>query len=112
MHLQVVYLLWDFLPDLVAYFGGGNDAQGYQYTMYLFAVILVVLMVTTFATTKERVTPNIDESSNLKSELLDLSKNLPFIILPLLAMTLFFYYRDIYSGAFFVIVMGSMWVVN
>ena len=104
-------LVMGFLPDLVAYFGGGNDAQGYQYTMYLFAAILVALMVTTFATTKERVTPNIDESSNLKSELLDLSKNLPFIILPLLAMTLFFYYRDIYSGAFFVIVMGSMWLV-
>ncbi|TYK66407.1 MFS transporter [Colwellia echini] len=104
-------LVMGFLPDLVAYFGDGNDAMGYQYTMYLFAVLLIVLMVTTFATTKERVTPTIDESTNLKSELIDLSKNLPFIILPLLAMTLFFYYRDIYSGAFFVIVMGSMWLV-
>jgi Na+/melibiose symporter-like transporter len=104
-------LVMGFLPDLVAYFGAGNDAQGYQYTMYLFAIILIILMVTTFATTKERVVPNLDESTNLKSELIDLSKNLPFIILPLLAMTLFFYYRDIYSGLFFVIVMGSMWLV-
>jgi Na+/melibiose symporter-like transporter len=104
-------LVMGFLPDLVAYFGAGNDAQGYQYTMYLFAIILIILMVTTFATTKERVVPNLDESTNLKSELIDLSKNLPFIILPLLAMTLFFYYRDIYSGAFFVVVMGSMWLI-
>ncbi|WP_159821516.1 MFS transporter [Colwellia sp. 20A7] len=104
-------LVMGFLPDLVAYFGAGNDAQGYQYTMYLFAIILIILMVTTFATTKERVVPNLDESTNLKSELIDLSKNLPFIIFPLLAMTLFFYYRDIYSGLFFVIVMGSMWLV-
>jgi len=104
-------LVMGFLPDLVAYFGDGNDAMGYQYTMYLFAAILVVLMVITFSSTKERITPALDESVSLKSELLDLSKNLPFIILPLLATTLFFYYRNIYSGLFFVIVMASMWVL-
>ena len=104
-------LVMGFLPELVAYFGDGNDAMGYQYTMYLFAAILIALMVITFASTKERVTPSIDESVSLKSELFDLSKNLPFIILPLLAVTLFFYYRDIYSGIFFVIVMTSMWVL-
>ncbi|MBU2871138.1 MFS transporter [Colwellia sp. E2M01] len=102
-------LVMGFLPDLVAYFGDGNSAIGYQYTMYFFASLLMILMLITFKSTKERVTPTIDESTNLKSELLDLSKNLPFIILPLLAMTLFFYYREIYSGTFFVVVMGAMW---
>ncbi len=104
-------LVMGFLPDLVAYFGDGDDATGYQHTMYLFAGLLVILMITTFATTKERVTPQIDNNITLKTELLDLSKNLPFIILPLLAMTLFFYYRDLYSGAFFVVVMATMWVL-
>ena len=104
-------LVMGFLPDLVAYFGNGNDAMGYQYSMYMFAGILIALMVITFATTKERVTTVVDESSNLKTELFDLSKNLPFIILPLLAMSLFFYYRDIYSGIFFVIIMTSMWLL-
>jgi len=104
-------LVMGFLPDLVAYFGDGNDAIGYQSTMYLFSAILVFLMVITFATTKERITPAVDESISLKSELIDLSKNLPFIILPLLAMTLFFYYRNIYSGVFFVIIMGAMWIL-
>ncbi len=104
-------LVMGFLPDLVAYFGQGDDAQGYQYTMYLFAGILMSLMVITFATTKERIIPVIDQSTSLKSELKDLSKNLPFIVLPLLAMTLFFYYRDLYSGAFFVVVMATMTVV-
>ena len=102
-------LVMGFLPDLVAYFGDGNDAIGYQHTMYLFAGLLIILMLITFGTTTERITPAIDQSSNLKSELKDLLKNLPFIILPLLAMTLFFYYRDIYSGTFFVIVMVLMW---
>jgi Na+/melibiose symporter-like transporter len=104
-------LVMGFLPDLVAYFGDGDDATGYQHTMYLFAGLLVVLMIITFVTTKERVTPQIDNTISLKTELIDLSKNLPFIILPLLAMTLFFYYRDLYSGSFFVVVMASMWVV-
>ncbi|WP_019026131.1 MFS transporter [Colwellia piezophila] len=104
-------LVMGFLPDLVAYFGDGNDALGYQYSMYMFAGILIALMVITFATTKERVITVVDESSNLKTELFDLSKNLPFIILPLLAMSLFFYYRDIYSGLFFVIIMTSMWLL-
>jgi len=104
-------LVMGFLPDLVAYFGDGNDAIGYQYTMYLFAAILIPLMIITFVSTKERITPAIDETVSLKSELLDLSKNLPFIILPLLATTLFFYYRNVYSGTFFVIVMASMWIL-
>ncbi|MGJ8690872.1 MAG: MFS transporter [Thalassotalea sp.] len=104
-------LVMGFLPELVAYFGEGNDAMGYQYTMYVFAAVLIALMVITFGTTKERVTPKVDETSNLKSELFDLSKNLPFIIMPLLAMTLFFYYRDIYSGIFFFVVMAVMTVV-
>ncbi|MBL4823496.1 MAG: MFS transporter [Colwellia sp.] len=104
-------LVMGFLPDLVAYFGNGSDALGYQYSMYMFAGILIALMVITFATTKERVTTAVDETSNLKAELFDLSKNLPFIILPLLAMSLFFYYRNIYSGIFFIIIMTSMWLL-
>lgn len=104
-------LVMGFLPDLVAYFGAGNDAQGYQYTMYLFAGLLTALMLVTFFTTKERVVPEIDSSTSLSKELLDLTKNLPFIILPLLASTLFFYYRNLYSGIFFFVVIIFMWIV-
>ncbi|GAA6172795.1 hypothetical protein NBRC116592_24650 [Colwellia sp. KU-HH00111] len=104
-------LVMGFLPDLVAYFGEGNDSVGYQQTMYLFAALLIVLMLITFASTKERIIPKVDQSSNLKTELGDLFKNLPFIILPLLSTTLFFYYRDFYSGLFFFIVMIAMWLI-
>ena len=106
-------LVMGFLPDLVAYFGNGDDAIGYQYSMYVFASLLMVLMVITFATTKERINPPIDLNANLKTELWDLTKNLPFIILPLLSMTLFFYYRELYSGIFFVVIMAGMaFVIN
>ncbi|MFK3858517.1 MFS transporter [Pseudoalteromonas rhizosphaerae] len=104
-------LVMGFLPELVAYFGDGDNAKGYQLTMYLFAALLIVLMVITFVSTKERVIPHKTTSGNLKSELKDLTKNLPFIILPLLATTLFFYYREIYSGLFFAFIMTMMTVV-
>jgi Na+/melibiose symporter-like transporter len=101
-------LVMGFLHDLVRYFGAGNNAMGYQYSMYLFAPLLIALMVITFSSTKERVFLAVDHDTSLKSKLWDLTKNLPFIILPLLAMTLFFYYREIYSGLFFVIVISAM----
>jgi GPH family glycoside/pentoside/hexuronide:cation symporter len=104
-------LVMGFLPELVSYFGQGDDAMGYQHTMYLFAAILVPLLVITFISTEERVVLPSETTSNLRSELWDLTKNLPVIIMPLLAISLFFYYRDIYSGLFFTAVMIAMWVL-
>jgi len=104
-------LVMGFLPDLVAYFGQGDSAQGYQYTMYVFAALLTVLMLVTFASTKERVQPATNKQTSLKTELADLSSSLPFIILPLLAITLFFYYRELYSGLFFAATMIFMTVL-
>lgn len=99
-----------FLPDLVAYFGQGNDAIGYQHTMYVFAALLVFLMLITFATTKERIAVNVDPDSTLSNELKDLSKNLPFIIVPLASISAFFYYRNWWTGIIFIIVMGLMYL--
>ena len=93
-----------FLPDMVAYFGDGNDAQGYQYSMYIFAGLLVFLMLITVAGTKERVTVNNQSTAPLGKELWDLTKQLPFILLPLAAVTLLFYYRSLPTFAFLVIV--------
>ncbi|RHW75331.1 MFS transporter [Colwellia sp. RSH04] len=99
-------LVMGFLPDLVSLFGQGDSALGYQRTMYFFAFILTILMLITFSGTKERVTSKHESAStSLKQELLDLSKSLPFIVLPLLAMTLFFYFREVYSGLFFCVTM-------
>lgn len=94
-------------PLLVARFGGGDDQAGYQYTMYLFAVLLVGMLIVTFASTKERVVPTHDHSGNLKHELRDLAKNAPYIIVPLTAVSLFFYYRNLPSGIFFAVVMAA-----
>jgi len=102
-----------FLPELVAFFGSidsqtagaVNEAQGYQYSMYVFAALLVILMLITFFTTRERVTPAQQHAGSLRSELADLSKHLPFIMIPLGAMSAFFYYRDLLTGGIFVVVI-------
>ena len=94
-------------PLLVAQFGGGDDARGYQYAMYLFAVLLVVMLTITFATTKERVVPTHDRSGDLKKDLLDLARNVPYLVVPLIAISLFFYYRELYSGILFVVVIAA-----
>ncbi|GAC06743.1 MAG: MFS transporter [Paraglaciecola chathamensis] len=102
-----------FLPALVGLFGDGNDAKGYQYTMYVFAGLLMALMVTSVATTKERVVPIVQTRNSLRSELWDLTKQSPFVLLPLLSMTLFFYYRNVISGLFFVLVFAvATWFVR
>lgn len=98
-------LVTGFLPSLVKYFGAGDDTIGYQYTMYAFAALLLVLMLITVFTTKERVVPVQQTRGSLGSELFDLGKQLPFILIPLLSITLFFYYRNITTGLFFVVVI-------
>ncbi len=91
-----------FTLSLVKYFGQGNDAQGYQYTMYLFATVLVALLLVTYFTTKERVAPAAPSNLTLKQELGDFLVNLPAILLPLAVTTAFFYYRNLWSGLAFV----------
>tara|TARA_Y100000780_G_scaffold22756_1_gene19187 strand:- start:909 stop:2528 length:1620 start_codon:yes stop_codon:yes gene_type:complete len=120
-------LVMGCLPMLVDLLGQGNTAVGYQYTMWLFATLLVILMCVTVFTTKERVTlqqvskpqdtkldsPKTETGTqvvpaprSLTSELIDLGKQLPLILVPLSAITAFFYYRDALTGAFFIIVIA------
>src|SRR5690625_5007827 len=77
-------------PQLVAFFGQGNDAQGYHYTMYLFAALPIALCAITFFTTRERVQSTASQAPFGK-ELKDLSLHLPLIIAPLLVIALFFF---------------------
>lgn len=99
-------LVMGFLPGMVAYFGDGDSAKGYQTSMYVFASLLVLMMMITVSSTKERVT-TVNVQSNLKAELMDLCKQLPFIIIPLAALTAFFFYRNWLSGLVLVTV-GSL----
>ena len=50
------FLISLFVRPLVKYCGAENEMRGFQLTMAIFAVVSVVLILITFATTRERVT--------------------------------------------------------
>jgi GPH family glycoside/pentoside/hexuronide:cation symporter len=66
---------------LAKYFGNGDDAHGYQITLIVFSVISMILFMTAFLTTKERVEPPKDQINDIKADLKNLLKNRPWIIL-------------------------------
>ena len=67
--------------SLALYFGGGDNAKGYQYTLILFSIISFALFMITFKTTKERVQPPKKQKENLKEDFKNLFKNKPWVIL-------------------------------
>lgn len=66
---------------LALYFGKGDNAKGYQYTLILFSIISFFLFMIAFKSTKERVQPPKEQKQNLKEDLRNLFKNKPWVIL-------------------------------
>lgn len=83
------FIVQSLAIPMVAYFGRGNSAKGYQYTMGLFSALCVVFFLITFATTKERIQPAPGQKSSLKQDMSDLFGNGPWIVLFL--VTLFYF---------------------
>jgi len=67
--------------SLALYFGKGDSAKGYQYTLILFSIISFILFMITFKTTKERVQPPKKQKESLKEDFFNLFKNKPWVIL-------------------------------
>jgi GPH family glycoside/pentoside/hexuronide:cation symporter len=65
----------------VKYLGGGNETQGFHWTMAIFAVASVIMFWMTFETTKERVTPPPQQKTNVLEELGELLRNRPWVVL-------------------------------
>ncbi|MFW5768315.1 MAG: MFS transporter [Bacteroidota bacterium] len=66
---------------LADYFGRGDMAKGYQYTLTLFATVSFILFMITFKTTRERVAPPPAQQKDLKKDVKNLFKNGPWVIL-------------------------------
>lgn len=74
---------------LANYFGKGNMARGYQYTLILFGVVSFILFMITFRTTRERVAPPAAQKQDLKEDLKNLFRNRPWVILFLVGIISF-----------------------
>lgn len=74
---------------MVAYFGQGNDARGYQWTMGIFSALAVVFFAVTFFTTRERIHPDPEQKSSIGQDFRDLMRNGPWISMFFLTTVLF-----------------------
>ncbi len=86
-----------FLIYLVMFLGNGNKNLGFQYSMYCFALILVIFLLITYFTTHERVAPSLKQQSSVGNDLKDLITNRPWLIL-LITGFLFVTYNSIKQG--------------
>ena len=80
------WIIGTFVGPLKNLLGGGDEVLGFRLTMIIFAVISVILFWITFATTKERVPPPIDRSTDIKKDLKALMGNGPWVALFLSAI--------------------------
>jgi glycoside/pentoside/hexuronide:cation symporter, GPH family len=92
------FLISLFVRPLVKYLGAESEIRGFQLTMAIFAFVSVILILITFATTKERVTPPPQQETNVREELGELFKNWPWVVLLI---------TSIFSNAFSALRSGS-----
>ena len=77
-----------FTLDLVQWFGGGDEALGWQLTLALYGAVAAVLFATVFATTRERIAPPPQQDSDVRQDLRDLLNNRPWLVLFALALVI------------------------
>jgi sugar (glycoside-pentoside-hexuronide) transporter len=75
------FIVQSLAIPMVAFFGRGNDARGYQLTMGLLSVLSILFFIVAFATTKERIQPDPQQQNSLTQDLKDLFSNRPWIVL-------------------------------
>jgi GPH family glycoside/pentoside/hexuronide:cation symporter len=74
---------------LAEFFGHGNKAQGFQYTVLMFAVLSLIFFFITFKSTKERVQPPKEQKNSLKEDLKNLFANKAWRILAIVGIISF-----------------------
>jgi len=104
------FIIASLAIPMVAFFGQGNDARGYQLTMGLLSLVGVVFFIITFLITKERIQPDPQQKTSLTQGLSDLFQNRPWVALFL--ATLFYFTAILVRGnvmpAYFRYVVGNV----
>jgi GPH family glycoside/pentoside/hexuronide:cation symporter len=86
-----LFMVQGLTIPMVKHFGQGNDQKGFQWAMVVYGVLAIILFVTTFFCTRERVQPAKDKSSTLKEDLRDLTKNVPWVVVCFIGIFAVFY---------------------
>jgi GPH family glycoside/pentoside/hexuronide:cation symporter len=74
---------------MVAVFGQGDTAKGYQFTMGIFSILAVIFFLITFLSTKERIKPPPQQKTSLKQDFADLFRNGPWIAMFFVTLLVF-----------------------
>lgn len=74
---------------LVAKIGQGDSQKGWLGTITIFAIVAVVLLVVTFLTTKERITPPVNQKTSIRQDFKDVMGNVPWKAMFVLTLFLF-----------------------
>ncbi|MBZ5583715.1 MAG: MFS transporter [Acidobacteriia bacterium] len=80
-----------FTLPLVAKFGHGDNAKGWQMTMGLWALVCIVFFVITFLATRERILPDPKQKSAPREDFANLAKNGPWIAMFIVTLFHFVY---------------------
>ncbi len=83
------FIVQSLAIPMIAFFGHGNSAKGYQYTMGLLSILSVIFFFIAFVSSKERIQPNPQQKTSLGQDLADLFSNSAWIVL-FLATTFYF----------------------
>jgi glycoside/pentoside/hexuronide:cation symporter, GPH family len=83
------FIVQSLAVPMIAFFGHGNSAKGYQFTMGLLSILSVIFFFIAFASSKERIQPDPQQKTSLGQDLADLFSNSAWIVL-FLATTFYF----------------------
>src|SRR5689334_9057023 len=85
--MSAAFVVQSLALPMVHFFGKGDSAKGYQWTMGIFSALAIVFFVITFLTTRERVQPDPMQQTSLRQDFADLTTNGPWIAM--FALTVF-----------------------
>lgn len=74
---------------LVSKFGQGDNQRGWFLTITLFAIVGIVLLVITFFSAKERITPPVGQKTSIRQDLKDIVDSRPWKSMFFLTLFLF-----------------------
>ena len=77
-----------FAPDLIEFFGNGNEQEGYPYAMAVFGVFAIFAFFGCFALTKERVEQVVTTKGSLSVDFKTLLKNDQWVVVAILFLVL------------------------
>jgi Na+/melibiose symporter-like transporter len=87
--MSASFIVQGLTLPMVAKFGNGNAAQGWSFTIAIFAALSIVFFVITFFSARERVLPDPNQKSSPRQDFADLLKNAPWKSMFILTLFLF-----------------------